>query len=210
MPMTKFNSTLQEQRRQSLRIFVQLTAVALNFWVLANTIRAGLWMFSMVAIVETLLMIVTTLTKPKAVTTDWWGWVAALFIMVFPLTATDVLQVHTTISLVSIFIGDFLMFLAIVLELLSLAYLNTAFTQAPEARKVVARGPYRYLRHPLYTAYVIVYFGQAIQWNEFLYWVTFVAFLIVLVIRAKAEENILLKTFPAYGAYRKKTKWFGL
>ena len=202
--MMKSNS-LQDRRIQRLRVLVQLAAVLLNVWVLGNTVHAGLWLFSLVSVLETILMMVTTLIKPKAITKDWWGWTASIFIMIFPLTATDVLQTHTVIPLGRIFVGDFLMLIAVLLEIVSLVYLNTAFTQVPEARKVVVKGPYRYIRHPLYVSYVLVYLGQAVQWDELLYWITMVIFLVVLVFRAKAEENILRQTFSTYEAYQQKT-----
>ncbi len=194
--------------RDTLRIFVQLCAIGVNAALLMAAVRAGVWLFSMFALLELVFLSYTTGHKPLAVSTDLWGWAAAIFIMLFPLLSTDFLATREWVPMWRAAAGNGLILCAFVLELWALLLLNTAFTQLPEARKLVRRGLYRYMRHPLYTAYFLAFFGQALIWNEGLYWLTFVVFVLTLTLRAKAEERVLSRVFPLYEEYKKQAGMF--
>lgn len=194
--------------RHALRVFVQLCAIGINASLLLTAMRAGVWLFALFALLELIWMAYTTWIHPIAVSTDWWGWGAAIFVLLFPLFSTDFLVVREGIPAWRAAAGNGLISCAFVLELGALAFLNTAFTQVPEARKLVNRGLYRYVRHPLYMAYFVAYFGQAFIFNEWLYWLTFAIFVISQTIRAKAEERVLSRTFPLYEEYQKQTGMF--
>ena len=45
---------------------------------------------------------------------------------------------------------------AYILAVWGLLYLRKSFSIIPEARRVVSGGPYRFIRHPLYAAEIIV------------------------------------------------------
>ncbi|HMA48914.1 MAG TPA: isoprenylcysteine carboxylmethyltransferase family protein [Magnetospirillaceae bacterium] len=82
-----------------------------------------------------------------------------------------------------------------------LAYLGRSFSVLPEARKLVASGPYALVRHPLYLAEAVAMAGTVL-----LHWSLF-ALLIGLVqsafqyYRLRCEEAVLVRTFPDYAAY---------
>jgi protein-S-isoprenylcysteine O-methyltransferase Ste14 len=87
--------------------------------------------------------------------------------------------------------GLALVMLAAGLSLVSLLTMGRLFGVRPAMRGLVTRGPYRFVRHPIYLSYVIGDIGYNLQeWN-------FVTLLLVLVgwaslvYRLRAEERVL-------------------
>jgi protein-S-isoprenylcysteine O-methyltransferase Ste14 len=72
-------------------------------------------------------------------------------------------------------------------------------------RGVVASGPYRFVRHPAYSAKVILWIIQGIFFAQFTIGILF-AFLIIYYLRAWTEERHL-SLDPDYLDYKKKVKW---
>ena len=75
-----------------------------------------------------------------------------------------------------------------------------------EAGLLVTRGPYKVIRHPMYTSIFI--FATALLAGQFDYWklVISVVLLTGLVVKMYYEENLLLNHFTGYEAYMKRTK----
>ena len=86
-----------------------------------------------------------------------------------------------------------------------LGFLGRSFSILPEARKLVAAGPYRVIRHPLYLAEFISMLGIMLQYRQ--PWAAAIALgTVVLQIRRMGfEEAVLRRNFPAYGAYQQST-----
>jgi protein-S-isoprenylcysteine O-methyltransferase Ste14 len=72
--------------------------------------------------------------------------------------------------------------------------------------ELVTSGPYRYVRHPIYSGLLLALLGTAIATN--LYWLIIAgAGAIYFVHSATVEERLMRATFPtAYESYRKRTK----
>lgn len=89
------------------------------------------------------------------------------------------------------------------------AELKMAFDKA-NPHGLVTTGPYRYLRHPFYTSYLIFWIGWAIStWSAW----SIVPLLVILVIYVQAalgEEAKFSRTpmAEAYAAYRRQTGFF--
>ncbi|MCL6547888.1 MAG: isoprenylcysteine carboxylmethyltransferase family protein [Alicyclobacillus sp.] len=83
--------------------------------------------------------------------------------------------------------------------------LRSALTQLPEAHRLVRAGPYRYVRHPLYTAYSLAFIGACIGAMRVSMWLLFAGFVWLQRVRAGAEERVLLAAFPEYEAYAEAT-----
>jgi protein-S-isoprenylcysteine O-methyltransferase Ste14 len=75
--------------------------------------------------------------------------------------------------------------------------------QDPE---LVTTGPYRFIRHPIYTGILIAMLGSALASST--YWlVILVIMAIYFIYSAIAEEKIMQRQFPkAYANYKKQTK----
>lgn len=75
-----------------------------------------------------------------------------------------------------------------------------------EGHELVRTGPYRMLRHPIYTAMLGMFAGTAIASSQY-HALLAVAILVIAYLRkTRLEENILQKTFgPEWDAYRQDT-----
>ncbi len=70
------------------------------------------------------------------------------------------------------------------------------------------QGPYRWIRHPMYTA--VMACGGAAAWasESWVAWLALGALVAVLVTKAVLEERWMLVAHPGYAAYRQTTRWF--
>lgn len=76
-----------------------------------------------------------------------------------------------------------------------------------QGHELVERGPYRFVRHPIYTGHLLMALGTAIAGGLL---VAFVGLLLILAgfcIKLKQEESLLLKHFPdQYPAYKARVR----
>ena len=84
--------------------------------------------------------------------------------------------------------------------------LGRSFGIVPANRGVVTRGPYRYVRHPIYTGYLITHVGFLIAHPTLRNMVALVAADLALVIRSLYEERILARD-PLYREYCSQVRW---
>ena len=106
-------------------------------------------------------------------------------------------------------VGTALVIVGYVLAFASLAWLGRSFSIQPEARRLVTRGPYALVRHPLYLAETLAAAGMAVHlWSR----PAFAALTVQIalqVLRAQYEEEVLAAAFGAeFDAYRRRTKQF--
>ena len=81
---------------------------------------------------------------------------------------------------------------------------NVEFKQG---HQLVERGPYRHVRHPIYSTILVMCLGTALAYNRLIGIVSLLLFLIGFLIKLKQEERLLLRHFPEeYPAYRARTK----
>ena len=74
--------------------------------------------------------------------------------------------------------------------------------------QLVQTGPYRWIRHPMYTAVIAV--GLACAWTgaSVLGWAALSLLVVVLAVKANFEERWLRKAHPGYAAYCQQTRRF--
>jgi len=76
-----------------------------------------------------------------------------------------------------------------------------------EGHELIERGPYRVVRHPIYTGILAMLAGTTIALG---YFGSFIGFLLVFVsfwVKLKREEDLMLAHFPAkYAAYQRRVK----
>jgi hypothetical protein len=76
----------------------------------------------------------------------------------------------------------------------------------PQARRLADGGPYRWVRHPLYTAELIALAGVCLHSGHVAAVLLLPAMAALQTYRAVAEERLLLCWLPDYLDYRKRTK----
>lgn len=79
----------------------------------------------------------------------------------------------------------------LLLALWSLTALGRSFSIAPEDRGIVVRGPYRFVRHPMYTGEFLSCLGLCLAASTAWNWIVLLAFAILLTSRIEAEERVL-------------------
>jgi protein-S-isoprenylcysteine O-methyltransferase Ste14 len=80
------------------------------------------------------------------------------------------------------------------------------FPRPPRHAELVQRGPFRYLRHPLYVGGVLFFAGLSLVFS--VYALGFTAVLALFwIAKARLEERHLVARFPEYEDYRRRT-WF--
>ena len=74
-----------------------------------------------------------------------------------------------------------------------------------EDHSLVTSGPYRFVRHPIYTGILFGIIGSAVALNEWRGILAIGVILFGILIRCRAEEKAMSETFPDYAAYRETT-----
>jgi protein-S-isoprenylcysteine O-methyltransferase Ste14 len=88
--------------------------------------------------------------------------------------------------------------------------LGTNWSAMPSIKKdheLIQRGPYRLVRHPIYTGLLLAVFGSCLAegrvWNLYMFGMA----AILLIVKLKAEEALIARQFPeAYLEYRRRVK----
>jgi protein-S-isoprenylcysteine O-methyltransferase Ste14 len=78
--------------------------------------------------------------------------------------------------------------------------------QFKEDHQLVRTGPYRFVRHPIYTGILIMCSAQGIQFGRLHAWIGWLVIFVGLWIKLKQEEAVMLRHFPEYSDYCKQVK----
>lgn len=87
----------------------------------------------------------------------------------------------------------------------SLAFLSRNLSIIAQARAVTDQGPYRWVRHPLYTGELVSALGLALTVGTAAALALWLALCGLQIYRAVQEEQILLGALPEYRDYRRRT-----
>ncbi len=101
--------------------------------------------------------------------------------------------------------ADVLLIVSAVLAIAALLRLKTAFSMIPEARRLVMKGPYALVRHPLYAAELVGFAGLAMQFEQPWAGLLFAALVGLQYWRTVFEEQVLSAAYPDYAAYQART-----
>ena len=87
----------------------------------------------------------------------------------------------------------------------SLHFLGRNLSVIAQARGVTDRGPYRWVRHPLYAGEIVAALGLAVAAHSLAAVAVWAGSCALQVYRAVREEQLLLAALPGYRAYRRRT-----
>lgn len=77
-----------------------------------------------------------------------------------------------------------------------------------EGHRLIVRGPYRYVRHPMYSAMMAIVVGSGLLVSDYLILASIVPVAAAYFVRARGEEAMLLAEFPEYRDYIARTRMF--
>jgi len=152
-------------------------AVLLSFYVsrFRPTSKYASWSPKITALLGTLFTYLLLLT-PRAPVDPFWDGLSTLLLLVGSTTA-----------------------------ILAVTNLGRSLSIMPEARKLVTRGLYRRIRHPLYLAEEIAIIGFYLQFRSWLTLPILAIHFYFQIRRMDWEEGILAEAFPEYAEYKQRT-----
>jgi protein-S-isoprenylcysteine O-methyltransferase Ste14 len=115
------------------------------------------------------------------------------------------------VRVAGIVVGIVLIASGIVLAVRGVADLGAAMTPLPRPRKnaeLVQTGAYALVRHPVYGGLILAAFGWAILQASFIAIALAAALAVFFRLKSAREENWLEERYPAYAAYRARTRRF--
>jgi protein-S-isoprenylcysteine O-methyltransferase Ste14 len=80
--------------------------------------------------------------------------------------------------------------------------------QPREGGRLIEQGPYRWIRHPMYSALLLAGLGVAWLAGSAIAWTALAALAVVLLLKARIEEAAMSRAHAGYVAYRQRTKRF--
>ncbi|HEY1507169.1 MAG TPA: isoprenylcysteine carboxylmethyltransferase family protein [Stellaceae bacterium] len=81
----------------------------------------------------------------------------------------------------------------------------SAAVEIKEDHALIRRGPYRYVRHPIYSGILLALLGSAIALDRWRALLGLVLIFGALLLKARHEEKELRRVLPGYDAYASKT-----
>lgn len=106
-------------------------------------------------------------------------------------------------------LGTVAMLGGVALAIAGLVYLGRALTPLPYPREtapLTQGGPFRFVRHPMYSGGLAVCFGWALHVQSGWTFLYAVALFVLLDVKSRREERWLADKFSAYAAYRKRVR----
>lgn len=148
------------------------------------------------------LVIVLLLIRPPARSKDarLSSWLLAMFgtfgLTIAPMLPSGPVIFHSGIG--GALVESLALVIALTMALVALNTLGGSFSITPQARHLVARGPYRVVRHPLYLFEAMAIISATFSSGATTMIICAVLVLASQVRRAQLEERLLSKTFPEY------------
>jgi len=76
-----------------------------------------------------------------------------------------------------------------------------------QGHELIRTGPYRWVRHPIYTGLLVMALGTALGFGQLRCWLSLPLMATAFLIKLKQEEKLLLRHFPQeYPTYKKQVK----
>ncbi len=103
----------------------------------------------------------------------------------------------------ALFLAAYLMYAEVLREN---SYLSRTI-EVQEGQKVIDTGLYGIVRHPMYSATVLLFLAMPLVLGSILSFFVFLLYPILIGVRIKGEEKLLEAELPGYVEYKKKVKY---
>jgi protein-S-isoprenylcysteine O-methyltransferase Ste14 len=106
-------------------------------------------------------------------------------------------------------LADIVTFLGLIVVIQSRHALGRSWSSEVVVQKkheLIERGPYAYIRHPMYSGLLLMLLGVAVYYGRPLWLLVFGFCLFALYMKSRREESLLTNSFPAYSEYKRRTK----
>ncbi len=143
-------------------------------------------------------------TAPVRVTPNPWFWVLAFVSTYGPLGFTAYAQ--QGVPAVSPIVGNGLAIVSLIILIYSLLSLGRNIGFIPAQRKIVTRGAYRFVRHPIYTGTFVSFLAFVLRGFSVLNLAVAVVLVVLLMIRSVVEEHFLGEDAD-YARYLQEVQW---
>ena len=138
-------------------------------------------------------------TMPKAVSTDPFSWLVAgggTFVVFFLQPTGVAIWQH----------GNILIMIAVAVQIVALLSLNRSFAIVAAEREIKTSGLYRFVRHPMYMSYILLFSGYLL-FNTSLFNALLIALNWAFMFLRITEEEKLLSESARYREYKTHVKW---
>ena len=102
--------------------------------------------------------------------------------------------------------GQLIQLIGVTLQIVALLSLNRSFGLLPALRDIKSSGLYRWVRHPLYSAYTLAFIGYVMN-NPSIHNVSIFVLATGFQVMRIVNEETFLSRYPEYAAYAKRTRW---
>jgi protein-S-isoprenylcysteine O-methyltransferase Ste14 len=131
------------------------------------------------------------------------------FFLVLYLSPVEYLQFGYPLHRFPVFLGFLVLLTGVAVRIAAMVTLRRNFSVAikqSDQNQLVVNGIYRYIRHPLYLALLIISCSGCIVFICRLAWILVVVLLAGILVRIRKEESLLEKQYPGYAEYRGKSR----
>lgn len=101
--------------------------------------------------------------------------------------------------------------MGLAIAVFSLIHLNRSLTVLPTPKKggeLIESGLYRWVRHPIYTGIILLVFGYAAATGSGHKLIMALCLLLLFYLKSTYQEKQLMKKYPTYAYYRRRTGRF--
>jgi len=138
----------------------------------------------------------------------------SFFLMVLPfylsvyLPPAEYVLFRPTLHKGTLLLGFLLLIVGILVRMVALLQLGHNFSTAiviEENSRLITSGVYRFVRHPLYLAVLLIAISGSIIFSCLITWIFVAVTLYGVLLRIQKEEQTLLEHYPEYARYKKQT-----
>ena len=190
-------------RAEVLDRFEQVTILVLWYFLLQRMLASPNPLAPLALLSETAIAFFVLIRRPTgAISLSLGDWLLATTATAAPL----LIQGGPEPSLPVVYAGIGLLGAGTCLHILAKLFLRRSFGIAPANRGVKIDGPYRFMRHPMYSGYLLTHIGIFLMMPTLINLAIYVIGWSAQILRLRAEERLLAED-PAYRAYLDRVRW---